>query len=262
MIYYRIAYPNELYHHGIKGQRWGIRRFQNKDGSLTKAGKERYTKQNLRNARFANVDKWGSSPDTNILFITGFSGSGKSTVADTIARKNDKVIHLDAYTEPINKNSVRAQNKDFNLFLDQEVPRWKDMANAKTNGDSKMKKFSDEYWRTVDAFQRATEQYAKKQFKNNNRVVVEGIQIADDWFSEKKDYYSEKPLIVMGTNPTKSLSRALKRDGLDNIFVSSIKNTKLAKERVRVYANMNSKLNDLATITNAKKDRRFVDRQL
>ncbi len=33
---------NELYHHGIKGQKWGIRRFQNEDGSLTEAGKERY----------------------------------------------------------------------------------------------------------------------------------------------------------------------------------------------------------------------------
>ena len=32
----------ELYHHGIKGQKWGIRRFQNKDGSLTPAGKKRY----------------------------------------------------------------------------------------------------------------------------------------------------------------------------------------------------------------------------
>ena len=34
---------NELYHHGIKGQKWGIRRFQNKDGSLTKAGLKRYS---------------------------------------------------------------------------------------------------------------------------------------------------------------------------------------------------------------------------
>lgn len=33
---------NELRHHGIKGQRWGIRRFQNKDGSLTPAGRRRY----------------------------------------------------------------------------------------------------------------------------------------------------------------------------------------------------------------------------
>lgn len=33
---------DELYHHGIKGQKWGRRRFQNEDGSLTPAGKERY----------------------------------------------------------------------------------------------------------------------------------------------------------------------------------------------------------------------------
>lgn len=32
----------ELYHFGIKGQKWGVRRYQNKDGSLTPAGKQRY----------------------------------------------------------------------------------------------------------------------------------------------------------------------------------------------------------------------------
>lgn len=32
-----------LTHHGIKGQKWGIRRFQNSDGSLTTEGKKRYT---------------------------------------------------------------------------------------------------------------------------------------------------------------------------------------------------------------------------
>ena len=31
-----------LMHHGIKGQRWGVRRFQNEDGTLTNAGKARY----------------------------------------------------------------------------------------------------------------------------------------------------------------------------------------------------------------------------
>lgn len=32
-----------FYHHGIKGQKWGIRRFQNKDGSLKPAGRKRYS---------------------------------------------------------------------------------------------------------------------------------------------------------------------------------------------------------------------------
>ena len=33
---------SDLRHHGIKGQKWGVRRFQNKDGSLTPAGEKRY----------------------------------------------------------------------------------------------------------------------------------------------------------------------------------------------------------------------------
>lgn len=32
---------NELYHHGILGQKWGVRRFQNEDGTYTRDGKER-----------------------------------------------------------------------------------------------------------------------------------------------------------------------------------------------------------------------------
>lgn len=38
----RFEFYDSLQHHGIKGQKWGVRRYQNPDGSLTEEGKQRY----------------------------------------------------------------------------------------------------------------------------------------------------------------------------------------------------------------------------
>lgn len=44
---YYIAVPHDDYvtHHGVLGQKWGVRRYQNADGSLTEAGKKKYSKR-------------------------------------------------------------------------------------------------------------------------------------------------------------------------------------------------------------------------
>lgn len=41
---------DNLQHHGIKGQKWGVRRYQNKDGGLTDAGKKRYRDYDFNDA--------------------------------------------------------------------------------------------------------------------------------------------------------------------------------------------------------------------
>lgn len=65
--YYIAGYPvtDELYHHGIKGQRWGIRRFQNPDGTLTAEGRKRYleiedshTETNKRGQKRFSAEKY------------------------------------------------------------------------------------------------------------------------------------------------------------------------------------------------------------
>lgn len=42
---------NELYHHGIKGQKWGVRRFQNPDGTRIDRGRAREIKRNTKMAK-------------------------------------------------------------------------------------------------------------------------------------------------------------------------------------------------------------------
>ena len=46
--YYGIHYDSVIEHHGIKGQKWGVRRYQNPDGTLTERGKKKLRTQHKR----------------------------------------------------------------------------------------------------------------------------------------------------------------------------------------------------------------------
>ena len=50
-------YSAYLMHHGIRGQKWGIRRYQNEDGTLTPAGKERYARSEAKRQEHINRGK-------------------------------------------------------------------------------------------------------------------------------------------------------------------------------------------------------------
>ena len=75
-----------LEHHGIKGMKWGVRRYQKKDGSYTVAGANRRAKQAGRKAASESWAKSKASPDSNKL------GSGRKALnAASSARKKPNV---------------------------------------------------------------------------------------------------------------------------------------------------------------------------
>lgn len=54
-----IRYETELYHHGIRGQKWGQRRFQNADGSLTSKDKSRYSSPKFKSSESSESNRTG-----------------------------------------------------------------------------------------------------------------------------------------------------------------------------------------------------------
>ena len=80
-VYY--YYGEELYHHGIQGQKWGVRRYQNEDGTLTDAGKKRYgaaVNPNLNDKSYTNIAKIRLGKARMNLDQARESGADKSTI--------------------------------------------------------------------------------------------------------------------------------------------------------------------------------------
>lgn len=217
-------------HFGILGQKWGVRRYQNSDGSLTPEGKERYSKQLLNNVKTANLNKWGRSKNTNTLYVTGMSGSGKSTVSEYLAKKhNAEVINLDSYLSQMSAESAKhLQNKGFNRYLNQKVPKWRSV--LKTDGKLDYQK--------VDAIAKASEGYSKQLYSNRKKLIIEGVQLMDSTFYENREFYKDKPYMLVNTSAVKSLIRGNERDeikGFDSFYripyyIKNSKNVKSLKK--------------------------------
>ena len=110
-----------LAHHGIKGQKWGIRRFQNEDGTLTSAGRKRYgedldisdlSRRNIARIRkgeaYRRLDvakRNNSTNDSRIAELQGRVRSAKK--AERLAKRADKGARLAAKGQTITGNTAR-----------------------------------------------------------------------------------------------------------------------------------------------------------
>ena len=132
-----------VYHFGILGMKWGIRRFQNEDGSLTPAGEERYNKgakkfinkdgslspagEKLRNKaarKFKNNPLVRDAMD----YMTGLKLAMSKKISNKDIDKYDKSVQK--YYWAIKNPKTKPKNMDESFWKDIKKTRKKILANA------------------------------------------------------------------------------------------------------------------------------------
>ena len=97
---------DELYHHGVKGMKWGVRRYQNKDGSLTAAGKKR-------------ADKYKSKYER----LTGKKISGKKSSEPAPQKKTIKDLSDDELRTKVSRLQMEKNYLDLQKQISTLAPK-------------------------------------------------------------------------------------------------------------------------------------------
>lgn len=111
-------YTDELYHHGVKGMKWGVRRYQNADGSLTKAGKKRQVRWDASDAKYKEKQTKKTSAYYDKGRRYGTLGLKKTDGINDLKRKLDSDKY-DADT----KAAMKGRLKTMEMLKKQELTK-------------------------------------------------------------------------------------------------------------------------------------------
>ena len=184
MSFYRIHRSDELYHYGIQGQKWGVRRFQNEDGS--------YTSEGLKRRNNGNHSVLGS--------LIGLQIKGTNAVRSVVKKKNKQKIE-DTTTEKQKKYGFSKEKYgiptktvkgiNYHIYGDDDIDS---IENIIKNGTGFTKSFNSVIKKELDDMSTYTGIKAKKMPPLQSVTVAGKIGTASYWYDDNDLNYGNDPL--------------------------------------------------------------------